>query len=277
MRFFVSVVFSVLFLLSSMSSASDLDGQIFIVTKGQQTIRLPLITITLISQKKVKDAIETDLKAKLLAIQNVNEEIELKKAEYFSLKKSVEIKEEGKDVHPFIEFEQLKAVCFPVGGIASATLDACFKTEKGKLALARMNALTSTYRPDFEARRVLLRELFVLLEKHRLISKEIRDRALLAGPEDATGKSDVDGKFVIEGLKPGSYFAVARANRSVAGANEEYEWIVDVVVKAKGRNQLVLANDNLVGENCGACAKLLGFRTYPKINGADSVESIILK
>lgn len=272
------VIFATLFSFGH-AFASDLEGQIFIVTKGQQTIRLPLVSVSLVPQKQFKEFIDVSIKGSIAEIKETSDQVELKRTEYASLRDSIKISETSAETNPFVEFDQLGFICSPSSeGTSMSAFDNCLRTDKGKAAMERMTALAKAYKDYFDQRRSLFREMAGLMDKHRLASKAIRLMIFSAGASDGVSvKSDVDGRFIFEGVKPGSYMAIARANRSIGDNSEIYEWIVEVNVKSKGKNLLVLANDNLLSESCSACLKTPWLKTYPPLGVMSNPSLVNLK
>jgi hypothetical protein len=58
-----------------------------------------------------------------------------------------------------------------------------------------------------------------------------------------TAKTDADGKFTLK-LKPGKYALAAAASREVPGDTEDYYWLIWITVDPKQQNKIMLSNDN---------------------------------
>jgi hypothetical protein len=65
-------------------------------------------------------------------------------------------------------------------------------------------------------------------------------------PAVATAKTDADGRFVLTLPRGQGYFFIATAKRRLIDSEEEYRWAVPVKAEDLGKGRVFLSNDNLV-------------------------------
>lgn len=251
-------------------ATATLDGQIFVVTKGQQAIKLALVSVVAVSEKDLISTVATKAKSIIAQRKELADTIERKKAEVISFKAAAKYSD-GSEGSPFAELERLSAICKP-----TADVDAflrCAKTPEGKRSLDRMKELRQQNKEEMEPVTAVLSELRPLMKEHRTATTNLR---LILTTENLTAssiartKTDADGKFSLS-LPMGQRVAIlADSSRAVLDNKEAYQWIVWFTPKKGTKNSLVLANDNLIETNCDTCAQLLDtadMRTYPDISG----------
>ncbi len=79
----------------------------------------------------------------------------------------------------------------------------------------------------------------------------------------ATSKTDADGRFTLT-LPSGKYVLVATTSRRVVASNEVYYWLVSVDTSAPPI-PLMLSNDNLLETKCSQCVQLPAPAPLPKL------------
>lgn len=231
-------------------------GQIFIVTKGQEAIKLALVEVVAVPEKGMIEYIN----ARAAAANTVRREVaptavELKQQmnEAFaelrpSLAKAAEMRSEivrlTERCH--LEVPAISVRCRAETEHKRAVADMFEKSLEPQNAKRRdLEAAFSEIKKRYES--VALPEVF--------FSDLIRRTA----PFTASSKTDADGKFNLFVPASGRVALVAKANRHAAGTLEEYRWLVWVPVK-KGipKIDVMLANDNLLETACPDCVNYTG-------------------
>ena len=108
---------SIVFCGSAGAASTNLDGQIFVVTKGQQTIKLALVSVVAVPEKTFVVSLNDRVKDLQMRRKVFEDEIEKKKAELIALKASLKY-DDGTKGSPFVELERLLQVCVMDPGLA---------------------------------------------------------------------------------------------------------------------------------------------------------------
>lgn len=249
------------------SAAATVDGQIFVVTKGQQAIKLALVSVIAVPEKKFTAALDQRMKPQLGAIQQLTDTIEQRKKEITDIKSSLKAAD-GAEKAPFVEYDELSQVCKPT--IDISVYMRCAKTPEGEAAMARMKALREQYKPEMEQVRSLGKELRDLMKQHRAAVALLHDMIVTDTFSDsavAQAKTDADGRFSLS-VPAGQRVAVlASSKRAVGVETEHYQWIVWVLAKQGQKATVTLANDNLIETGCASCYQLRGVQTYSDLPG----------
>lgn len=210
-------------------------GQVFVVTKGGQNIKLGLVSVSayLVSDinKQVATIEESDRPARSAARREVErleaELAEVKardrelKAKYDSLQ-SQWIKADHRDPMKSQYFREQQAAMMEWLNQSAEPARKAAEVDRARRALARLGGV----RNYIEG---------------------------LSSPVDTT-KTDADGVFELN-VPPGKYVVTALSRRQVAGDLELYEWAVELEVRGAIR-KLMLSNDNLWSPNCDDCLRL---------------------
>lgn len=278
MKHFIATAFLAIAAMSQAQAApapakSIIDGQIFVVTKGQNAIKLALVNVVAVSEKDLTALYLEKLGAAGRESNELAAEIEEKKTMVRDLKQATKNTEGYSWLE---ELQQLSKVCDPMKPMAEWS--ACIREPAGKAAMEKQKEIRAQHKPELDALTAARNELRAL-QKHSRTNMELvrtltRPYQMIA-KSIAQAKSDADGKFSLA-VPVGQRVAImAESERAVGDKNESYQWIVLVTPKKGTRIDLTLANDNLLETRCGACfvspAKLKVFpdlREFPEDIGA---------
>lgn len=204
------------------TKTSSIAGQVFVVTKGGENIKLALVGVSAIPEKQIREYLSTS--------QNLKREV---------LDKMVSAKKEWQAATLSKEAASARwSTLYRGGDGKGAEEDKAWNESK---ACEEFESLKFTQ--YMEANTAWL----------RFKSGEYYFAELPVGVNSS--KTDADGKFKLD-LPAGKYALAAKSSRHVFGNTEEYYWIV--FVNASSQNQSVmLSNDNLFDTECSDCAKSL--------------------
>lgn len=203
-------------------SPVPVNGQIFIVTKGQQNIKLGLVEVRAIPEAEAK--------------KEIAKRLDLFKANALKMLPDYRRTKKEKDAATAKKDELLDNYNETVG-IYEILSDAKDVAKKKK---AIRDASDLVY--ELELTEVLYRGM--------IYDDAVHPRRMKDWPQGVMAKSDADGRFTLL-LKPGRYMLVASSSRYTGAkdeSEEQYYWFpwVDVV---KPSVSIFLSNDNLY-ENC---------------------------
>jgi hypothetical protein len=217
MKLIYTLLLAVLLFPISGCGNKEITGQIFVVTKGKDNIKLALVEVGAIPQEEFD--------------------------KYLKVKHSKKI-EEQKRLLP--QYEQATKQLKEAGEKKSAASDewseSGYSNAKYRLSLKAdenfdlVNRKTKDVISEFEA----FNEYGYYLQT-------------LPAPKFIS-KTDADGKFFLT-LPKGKYAITASSSRNVGSTSEAYHWLV-VVDTASDTKSLMLSNDNFVETNCNECVKL---------------------
>lgn len=279
MKNIVNVLFVLGCFLSVRSEAAsvNVDGQVFIVTKGQQAIKLALVNVVALSEKDLASAVAIKTNQIVADRKELADLIERKKAEVVELKAAAKYMD-GSGNSPFLEIDRLQQVCK-----LTNDLDAfrqCVNTPEGKESIDRIKRLKSLYKDEMEPANTVSSQLRPLIAQHRKATANLRHILTAENLSEnfiARTKTDGDGKFSLS-LPVGQRIAVlADTSRTVMDDTETYQWLVWYTPKKGGKNSIILANDNLTETICESCVRFdtIDMRTYPDVRG--NPENIVVK
>ncbi|MFZ6773066.1 hypothetical protein ACO0LB_10170 [Undibacterium sp. SXout7W] len=267
-KIFVTLIAS-LFMVGSAFAAPgpsvQIDGQVFIVTKGQQPIKLALVNVSVISEKNVKLALNEVF---LRATKNnaLVEKID-------ALRNSINAEKDKSSpadggINPFLEMEKMVGICMPLP--IGKALQECFKSPEWKSNTPRMKEIQEKYKEEFKIVNSMRRELYSLMKEHREEIENIKNAIvpLLISQSSGPVKTDADGKFAISIPANQKVALVAETSRQVIDSTERYQWAVWASPKKSGKVTVYLANDNLTGTACQECVIMPKLPTYPDKFGA---------
>ena len=212
----VSTAFMISLLLMACTPPEvDLTGDVLIVSKDGQNIKLGLIEVNLVVDTSMQSFIQTKLIAAKSSIELIRPKKEILQEEYEQLSAEKDLR-----------YEQF-------------------------LDNRPSNAYERRYR-DAQKRCDDKREEYLNALNHLLsYAKGAFYVEGLPTPLSTT-KTDADGKFTLR-TKPGRYALVAHSTRKVGDDTEEYDWLVWVKLGRDQATRVVLSNDNLFGTNCTDC------------------------
>ena len=263
-----SILFVALIVIAGVATAENVsvDGQIFIVTKAQQAIKLALVRTSAVPEKSVLSLIE-DHNASFEKNESLARTIEEKRIEIIKIKTELKNPNNSLEQFPFLEMEKLaRDDCKQSEG--SVKFLVC--TPKQAEALKRKNYLYEQFKETFDKVEALRQEMKNLMLRHRIVVQSIRQsfysNLFSLTPTDVA-KSDVDGKFSLSALPNQRFAIIASSNRSIGDSTEYYQWAI-WVKSQKGINKpTTLANDNLLETGCDECIRPSTMQLYPDESG----------
>lgn len=235
------------------ATTAQIDGQLFIVTKGQQAIKLALVNVAVVSEDGMVNFLRTKANAAnairrdlVPTIRELKEEqMEIRKELQPALRKVLELRKEI--------FRDGDTPCKGLYGMAYVDcLNSPANTEKKR----NTDALELSLGPLREKDRNVSLAYKEIIERY---DRAVRPSVFLAGLESfvtpvATTKTDADGKFNVAVPMGKRVALIARASRLAGGETEEYLWLLWVPVKkGEAKIAVTLANDNLFETGCGDC------------------------
>ena len=232
--------------------STQIDGQVFIVTKGQQAIKLPLVKVSAVAAKDVEAFIKsraTQANAMRAELASTLRELKQKQAELDAELEPLRQQKRILNGAVVREFEK----CRGFGGVAylecteSASM---LESKRAAEAFERELRPTEEKYADIESAIKSLKQKYAITDHPDVMTGGIGE----AVSPIATTKTDADGKFSLSFKSHGDIAIVATAKRSVVGEEEQYQWVVWVRPGNGGRRASVtLANDNLVQTGCDEC------------------------
>jgi len=190
----------------------EIVGEVFIVTKGGQNVRLGLVEVRAFPESQIKPFISQKLKEA--------------EAQRPALEEAVTEAQR--------HYEQAKAN-------ARAATNDYLDAELGE----RMSALSTRFSREDSAREKLTELNDAEGKLAYLSAPEFFFAGLPQGV--ASARTNADGKFTLTVPRSGKYALAARAQREVFGSTEFYYWMV--WVEADGATKVTLGNTNLMVEN----------------------------
>lgn len=209
----------------------SISGQVFVVTKGGENIKLALVGVFAITESEflqylaASTSIKRGAQDKLILAEN--EEKESRAA-----KKAAE--DRMSDLHDFY----LKKDSTDRGAYKRFS-DSSEYWEASKIREAAENAWSIKLMAEISAR----------VEFRSFKTGAYYFSGLPAGI--STSKTDVDGKFKLD-LPAGKYALAAKSSRHVFGNTEEYYWIIWVNTSSQNQS-VMLSNDNMFETQCSDC------------------------
>ncbi|HWL53881.1 MAG TPA: hypothetical protein VNQ90_15685 [Chthoniobacteraceae bacterium] len=192
-------------------SGSEIEGQIFIATKGGTAIKLPLIRVNLYDKDVVVNHIATKINQAAAIKANLEELAD--------------------------EWTNRKRVLEALYAKAKEPLDIPFNDPDRK-------QLVSDYYEKSDLLDKVRARLLSVLSASLCLKSGFYYLDGMPRPK-ASEKSDADGKFFFNDIKSGEYVLVARGKRLVGDEEELYFWFV--AINAPGK--ILLSNDNLSTSN----------------------------
>lgn len=233
------------------------DGQVFIVTQGQQAIRLALVPIALLSDDQIHQLIS----ARTASMNKRRSEIAVELHDLVNARSTYNIQLEEKRV-------ELRAVGSKITECAirlspsqpnyAVDFASCSQAPEMIAARRRAESLFQELngvqaREGSSAIDVKIDDLLVQYDAGTSINDGYN---FLAQAASAQVKSDIDGKFQLKVSGRGRFALLAQSSRHVAATNQEtYRWFIWLpTVKAGERISVMLANDNLIlASGCKEC------------------------
>ncbi|MGB8355972.1 MAG: hypothetical protein WCD79_18890 [Chthoniobacteraceae bacterium] len=201
---FVAIFLSIA-VFASVARGFEIDGQVFIVTEGGQSIKLGLVKVSLYDLKTMEDALQARKKPVMSVFDYFIAELHKHAEQDDALRKESDVLSEK---------------------MTSGNSDA-LKAEQDQITLKRKQVMAK-YDED------LVFGDFPYSGQYcfQVLPTELQST-----------KTDADGHFSFQ-VKDGSYAVATQATRKLMGKIETYYWIVKVVSGDQPKVTVMLANDN---------------------------------
>jgi hypothetical protein len=199
-----------------------LDGEVFIVTKGGENVRLGLVTVQAISEDKMKEFIVKKSSESKTEIEKLQKEIKKAEIELADAEKEAKSSEKERDRRSTILRNSL----------ASRKANNYHK-DAVKIHESKLNIL-------FDKRK----NLDVLKSKQYYYGSAAFYFNGLPDPV-TSAKTDADGRFTLFISRERRVALAAHASRQVSNKKEEYYWLVWVSLDEKPPGNIFLSNDNM--------------------------------
>jgi hypothetical protein len=229
----------------------QLHGQVFIVTKGQQTFKLPLVQVfavpeAIISKVIASRAADRNEIRRTLTPQLIEKKHAMDQA-IAEAQPRLDVLKALRSEDPDTDFDKCVANGMAVRG--------CFKvyaehssrwTEAQKAVEPYSNRIDAATREYYAVDIVYKnqRDAFKFLDG---IESDIATPSKIV-------KTDADGKFSLVDLQGKRIALFARAKRQVVGETEDYIWLIWA---DKTNSNIMLSNDNLIDSKCSECIRFL--------------------
>jgi hypothetical protein len=261
----------VLLVASCGKGEADIQGSVFIVTKGADNYKLGLVKVTAIPESEIKPFIENKKSlintetAKLKTdLDSVKSQIETAQAKYNELKTAYDsLNGQKKDLENQQsslsgEFNSYYlSTCYSDYATVDMIAECRKQVQIGKQLDAlnkklsgfesRVSKAQATMSESEKALNAEKAKLDGVLEK---VKNYLTPEYLMDGLPEGNIKSvtDADGKFSMK-LPRGKYVLVASAQRRVFSSTEDYHWLVWVDATGSEPKQITLSNQNMLGED----------------------------
>jgi hypothetical protein len=228
-------------------SAVLIEGQLFIVTRGQQVVKLALVPVMVASADEIDKYVVVHANA-------INQRRAAMAPQIIDLKRKLD--EATAELGPLnAEYAALAKEanerCIALKS-TPCTSDAQW-IELNNRQMMKGRELSAL--PRWKEKQEITSALNELVKQYRL--PRLAD--FFAGVDTASflasAKTDADGKFSISVPNGGRVAITARANRIVGEDRERYLWLVWVRLPPRGgaKAAITLANDNLLDTACSEC------------------------
>ncbi len=214
---------------------TELNGDIFIVTKGAQTFKLALVEVMAFNETDISPIIQSKVKIATSELDKISPQLETLKKEIGALEQETAqaVKEENERLREKNSNERV----FIAGVEGAGSTNNAKELENRYLAAKKK---LDELRNMAQVKKLQLDEILVKSNK----MKEAPFYMDGLPQPIQTAKTDADGKFSLK-LKPGKYALVASAHRQVINGEENYYWLVWASIDNKQSNRIMLSNDNL--------------------------------
>jgi hypothetical protein len=237
--------------------AVQVEGQIFVVTNGHESVKLALVSLSLLSE----DEVEWANRMFLEGVENRRREI------------SAKLVEAGHELH---ELNRYRNALKEEQRVAADKSIECALTIPTTSPRYETDLAACNSRPEIQAAQEKARQLHAQIYggglEQRIMGLQKQATGLIS-EYDATStqtiplyayldravhmtKTDADGKFKLSYDQGRQQVLLASSSRLVGASTESYQWLVRLPQQpSSARVELMLANDNLDGSHCGTCLR----------------------
>lgn len=270
------LIFIALFVLicSNCKREGELQGTVFIVTKGAENYKLGLVKVSAIPEDKIQQFVNNKKSAitaqynSLKAFQGASKGNFSKAQKYYDdAKKVFDSITEEKSKLDSVE-RDLNSKFSPSSLEVDEYLKE-FETPEDRVERAKQRQIQkqlqsvkqhiAKYEPileDARRKKDFAEKQFSDLKSQETANQQkvlalLNEEALFEGvPEgDIKAVTDADGKFSLKLPNSGKYALIAHSQRRVFDSTEEYYWIVWASLDGQNSKQIMLTNQNVLGED----------------------------
>lgn len=233
----------------------QLHGQVFIVTKGQQTFKLPLVQVFAVPEAIISKVIASRVAARKEFLLNITPQLNEKMQAMDQATAEARIRSYASDAL----LRQGKDFIDKCATLNGEAFGKCMK-DYDDFKVRRDEALVEGRK---EAGPYYARSGAAKREYENLASQDKGQRDAfksLDGIEfdiaasSKIVKTDADGNFSLANLQGKRIALFARAKRQVVGETEDYIWLIWA---DKTNSNIMLSNDNLIDSKCSECIRFL--------------------
>lgn len=206
---------------------STIDGEVFVVTRGGQSIKLGLVEAVLIPMDTLTPHLDARTAEKTNAFARLDPQIQAAEAQIQAAE--AEVQRLQQEEHALFEL-YLK--------------DVFLNSEKERTYRAAQDATSQARRKESQARR----KASALREEKRSFMSGAFYFDSLPSPLRGT-KTNSDGRFRLMVPASGSYAIAAVASRHVVDRVERYYWLLKIDSKAGSSQAIMLSNDNMTSSD----------------------------
>jgi hypothetical protein len=227
---------------------ATLPGQVFIVTQGQQVIKLALVDVASIDEKSFAEAVSTSsdqansLRLKLAPQIEDNYRRWRAEADKYNGAELVGLS------------SQIVAFTQNCGTPQRLDFVNCMHSTELADLQRRRDALHEEQQPTFERSQQYYEDYRSSIEQYMAAGdyQHVVDSVTPTLARNANlYKTDADGNFLIEHTGTKRFVVLAHAKRNVFGSVEEYRWLI--WVDPKKEMKVHLSNENLIETRCEKC------------------------
>lgn len=235
-RLFVLALSIMLFGSSGVGVAGSIEGEVFVVRKGLENIRLALVEIRAIPEQDIASYINEKSEGAYAGLQSLPPKI-------IEAKKNYDLATAVKNDPSYWSTPLLAS---------RKRGESAEEYQRRKDEYSASKATWNAHRREVdkkivEARRIygdLRRNYFYLGTAHYFFSN--------LPASSFSAKTNSDGKFKVQGLPPGKYALTASAGQANFDDNVGCYWMTWVTV-GKGTSHVMLSNDNMFRTKCTEC------------------------
>lgn len=232
----------------------QLHGQVFIVTKGQQTFKLPLVQVFAVPEAIISKVIASRTSNRNEIRSNLSPQLIENKLVLVQAEE--EIAQQRKINDPVALSHQVVEYCKGFTRYSNEWVKCMSSTELTELK-SRTDEASKSMQPYYDRRNTAYHkyeDLNAVYKIQRDAFKFFDDFESDISTASKIVKTDADGNFSLANLQGKRIALFARAKRQVVGETEDYIWLVWA---DKTNPNIMLSNDNLIESQCSECIKFL--------------------
>jgi hypothetical protein len=244
-RLLLTVIVSILLVVGfiSCNSTGEIKGEVFVVTKGAQNIKLALVEVSAIPEKDIKEfvdkkstLVETERKKLEGKYDSANKEYQIALKQY---QEADQLETDAEQKYQEASKKVLEAI---TSGDDSAEETA--RRDREYWHSQRLKYISSGEKFTKQYKETAWKEARVNLDAWptpEFIFKDFPvDKAI------AKATTDSDGRFTLKIPAKGKFALIAHSNRQILSMTEEYHWFTWVTLDGSDTKNIMLSNTNLI-------------------------------